>query len=146
MASRRAPPSASISSRRRVDPADQLFLEVPTRDARLVGHQHGEEVRVIDLANGIRCSRQQPEAAYVVDVAHFLAHRAVAVDKNRPASHHSLRTILSKRSHQTFHTASRMILPLILLVPSVRSVKMIFISPIWKPLRQARKVVSIWNE
>ncbi len=52
----------------------------------------------------------------------------------------------STRSHHTFHTASLMIFPLILLLPSVRSLKIILISPILKPLRQARNVVSIWKE
>src|SRR5207247_4524471 len=65
-----------------VDLENELFLEVPARDARLVRHDRDGHSGLVQPPDRLGASRQERAAREVVHVADLFADRAVAIEKD----------------------------------------------------------------
>ena len=87
-----------------VDFVHQRFRKNISRDAGLVRDDDHRNFRLIQLADRFGRIRKDLKAVDVIDVAHFLADRAVAVQKHGAAQ--ELRLRHSRRSGQKDSLAS----------------------------------------
>src|SRR3972149_6732439 len=65
--------------------ANQFLRKITTRHARLVGDYDRGQAGGVYTANRFRRPRIEPKASDVIDVAHLVGPRAVAVGKHGPA-------------------------------------------------------------
>ena len=71
--------------------AEDILVEVPARDARLVGHHHGRDVGGVETADRLARARQESQPLRVIDVPDFLGERAVTIDEDRGPGCHALK-------------------------------------------------------
>ena len=80
----------------------QRFRKNISRNAGLVRHDDHRNIRLIQLADRFGCIRKNLEAVDVIDVAHFLADRAVAVQKHGAAQKFAFQTFSALRTERFF--------------------------------------------
>ncbi len=89
-----------------VDLVHQRFRKNISRDSRLIGDHDDGNLRLIQLADGLGSEWKNLQAVDVIDVTHFLANGAVAIQKHGAAAGLCVSDILGAPDDGIFRASS----------------------------------------